>query len=109
MPETRSSGLVAQSASGHLLLDLLEHSSVLDVLADRVAERIADRLGTSEVDAWLTTTGAASYLAMHPDTLRKLASAGLIPYEQDRPGCRMFFRRSALDLWRKGGGAATST
>lgn len=55
-------------------------------------------------DPWMDTKGAASYLGMHPDTLGKLAAARAIPYEQDAPGCKRWFRRSDLDRWRANGG-----
>ncbi len=51
------------------------------------------------------TSPAAERLGIHPDTLRKRAKAGLVPFEQDGPGCRMYFRPSDLDAWRHSGGA----
>jgi len=79
---------------------------LLDILAERVAERVVVLLGEPEVDPdrWLTTREAASHLGMHPDTLRRLSSARLIPCEQDGPGCALHFRLSALDGWREAGG-----
>lgn len=79
---------------------------LLDRLADRVADRIIAGLGPQrEQDAWLDLASAAERLGLHPDTLRKRAKAGLVPFEQDGPGCRMYFRPSDLDAWRHLGGA----
>lgn len=78
---------------------------LLDRLADRVADRIVAGLGSQrEQDAWLDLASAAERLGIHPDTLRKRAKAGLVPFEQDGPGCRMYFRASDLDAWRHSGG-----
>ena len=46
---------------------------------------------------WLTTTEAASYIKVHPETLRNWARKGLIPAAKlgNRGGFR--FRREALD------------
>lgn len=79
---------------------------LLDVLADRVVERVATRLADlhDDLDRWLTTREAAQHLGMHPDNLRKLAAARVIPSEQDAPGCALHFRLSELDRWRESGG-----
>jgi hypothetical protein len=67
---------------------------------------VVARLGQQqEQDGWLDLREAAKYLGLHPDTLGKRARAGLIPLEQDGPGCRMYFRRSDLDASRHAGGA----
>jgi excisionase family DNA binding protein len=78
---------------------------LLDRLADQVAERVIERLGSGQHDAWLDTQQAATYLGCHPDTLRKLSAKGAIPYEQERPHAKLYFRRSELDRWRTNGGA----
>lgn len=83
---------------------------LLALLADHVADRVVERLGIPErrTDDWLDTRRAAAHVGVHPDTLRKLASARVIPSEQDAPGCRRFFRRRDLDEWRlRGGGGAS--
>jgi len=55
-------------------------------------------------DEWFDSSQAAEYLGLHRDTLRRLAPARAIPTEQDGRGCKLFFRRSALDEWRRSGG-----
>jgi excisionase family DNA binding protein len=52
----------------------------------------------------LDSREATNDLGLHRDTLRRLAAMRAIPSEQDRRGCKLFFRRSALDEWRRAGG-----
>jgi excisionase family DNA binding protein len=49
----------------------------------------------------LDARGAAEYLGVHRDTLRKLAAQRAIPTHQDGPGCKLYFRRDELDEWRR--------
>jgi excisionase family DNA binding protein len=81
--------------------------AVIEDLASRVAAVVVSRLGgIREQDAseWLDSRGAAKYLGVHRDTLRKLAAERTIPSHQDGRGCKLFFRRSDLDAWRTAGG-----
>ncbi|MBV9005611.1 MAG: helix-turn-helix domain-containing protein [Solirubrobacterales bacterium] len=55
-------------------------------------------------DEWFDSRHAADYLGVHRDTLRKLAAERAIPAEQEGPGCKLYFRRSELDAWRRAGG-----
>jgi excisionase family DNA binding protein len=77
-----------------------------DQLVDRLAAAVAERLArkNSTENEWLDSRHAADYLGVHRDTLRKLAAERAIPSEQDGPGCKLYFRRSDLDAWRRGGG-----
>jgi excisionase family DNA binding protein len=86
-------------------------SSVLDALIEDLAERVAAAVvarlgGTQEQEPgeWLDSRRAAEYLGAHRDTLRKLAAERTIPAHQDGRGCKLFFRRSDLDDWRRSGG-----
>lgn len=78
--------------------------AALDVLAERLAPRLAGRLTTSAPldDGWLDARGAADYLSMTATALHKLTAARAIPFEQDAPGCKLWFKRSELDAWRRG-------
>jgi len=80
--------------------------ALIDRLADRLASALEERLRVNDQseDAWLDARHAAEYLGVHRDTLRKLAAERAIPSEQDGPGCKLYFRRSDLDAWRRGGG-----
>jgi excisionase family DNA binding protein len=81
-------------------------AQLVDQLADRVAAAVVDRIadGVSGGEEWYDSRHAAEYLGLHRDTLRKLAAERTIPAEQDGPGCKLFFRRSDLDAWRRSGG-----
>jgi len=89
-------------------------SPLLDALIDHLAERVAEHLAAATrsgqasepngEDEWFDSRHAAEYLGVHRDTLRKLAGERAIPSEQDGPGCKLYFRRSELDAWRRTGG-----
>jgi hypothetical protein len=82
-------------------------NDLLDYFADQLASRLSLRLGgEQEPDPWLDLKSAAAHLGVHPDTLAKAARARRIPVEQERSGCRMYFRRSDLDAWRQAGGGS---
>ena len=53
-------------------------------------------------DRWLTAKEAASYLGITTTALHKHTSARTIPFEQDGPGCKLYFRAAELDDWRRG-------
>jgi excisionase family DNA binding protein len=96
------SGSTSQAAAGNLVVDeLLAH------LAELVAAKVVDRLARQETvaDDWLDTRGASEYLGIHRDSLRRLAAERVIPAEQAGAGCKLFFRRSHLDAWRRRGPA----
>jgi excisionase family DNA binding protein len=81
--------------------------AVIQDIAERVAAAVLSRLGATqntETPEWLDSRGAAEYLGVHRDTLRKLAAERTIPSHQDGPGCKLFFKRPDLDEWRRAGG-----
>jgi excisionase family DNA binding protein len=77
---------------------------LVEPMARRVVELLRERDPADPVDPWLDGSEAADYLGVSRDRLRKFAAAGAIPSEQDGPGCKRYFRRSALDRWRESGG-----
>jgi excisionase family DNA binding protein len=85
-------------------------TTLIDALIARLADEVASRLSqqvnvpADGSDEWFDSRHAAEYMGVHRDTLRKLAAERSIPSEQDGPGCKLFFRRSDLDLWRQSGG-----
>ena len=90
--------------------DVMAGVEILDQLLDAVAARVAAAITarltteTERDDEWLDSRHAAEYLGVHRDTLRKLAAERAIEHEQDGPGCKLYFRRSHLDAWRRTGG-----
>ena len=57
---------------------------------------------TRPEDGWLTAKQAAEYLALTLTALHKHTAARSIPFEQEGRGCKLWFRRSELDAWRRG-------
>jgi excisionase family DNA binding protein len=99
----------ANATDGQLGLQLESQvvNQLIEFLAERVAAAVAERLGTrsaNDDDEWVDSRHAAEYLGVHRDTLRKLAAERAIPAEQDGPGCKLYFRRADLDVWRHSGG-----
>ncbi|MHB8490960.1 MAG: helix-turn-helix domain-containing protein [Solirubrobacteraceae bacterium] len=86
-----------------LLAELDEDA--LDALAERIAPRVAARIDrtSGEPDGWLTTRAAAAYLGLSVVALHKLTAAQAVPFEQEGPGCRCWFRCSELDEWVRAG------
>jgi excisionase family DNA binding protein len=77
---------------------------LVDALADAVAERVMAKLAVASVtgeDRWLDTKDAAAYLGMSVSGLHKLTAARAIPFEQDGPRAKCWFRKSELDAWRR--------
>lgn len=99
---------MTESAGPPVSLVVTLDAEGLDALAERVALRVVERLaqgtGGAGADAWLGTREAAEHLGIHPDTLRRAARERAIPFEQDGPGRKLYFRRSELDRWRANGG-----
>lgn len=56
---------------------------------------------------WMSVETAANYLDVTVERVRKLKDRREIPYYQEAPGCRVFFRRSELDEWMSGFRRAT--
>jgi excisionase family DNA binding protein len=95
-----------QQNASDVVTSLAILDQLLDAIAARVAAAITARLTADPErgDEWLDSRHAAEYLGVHRDTLRKLAAERTIQYEQDGPGCKLYFRRSDLDAWRRTGG-----
>lgn len=62
-----------------------------------------------EDDGWLDARAASEYLGLplsgpnrRPHALHKLTAARAIEFEQDCKGGRLWFKRSALDAYRRG-------
>jgi hypothetical protein len=79
----------------------------LDTLADLLAPRVLPRprSGDARADEWLDAKRAAGYIGLSIHALHKLTAARSMPFHQDGPGCKLWFRRDELDTWRAAGGA----
>ena len=78
----------------------------VEALDDQVCARLAERLGPHlqrvprPSDEWLDSEAAAAYLSLPRSTLHKLTAERAIPFAQEGPGCKLYFKRSELDGWR---------
>jgi hypothetical protein len=82
-----------------------------DAAADELRAIIGiEATAPSDPDPWITADQAAAYLGFKSvHALHKLTSADGIPFEQDAPNCKLYFKRSALDRWREDGGAGRAS
>ena len=83
------------------VLDALDDDA-LDLLAAKVARRLVVPSGATLDDGWIDAKQAAAYLGTTLSSLWKLTAAHEIPFSQDGPGCKCWFKRSQLDAWREG-------
>ena len=84
------------------LVDALDDDA-LDLLAAQLAPRLLERLPAATADSsWIGSKQAAAYLGITTSSLWKFTAAREIPFEQDRPGGKLWFKRNALDAWREG-------
>ncbi|HXW59443.1 MAG TPA: helix-turn-helix domain-containing protein [Solirubrobacteraceae bacterium] len=93
---------MSEPAALRILLD--------DETVERLAAGIAQRLGLpassisiTDSDRWLSSREAAGHLGITLAALHRLTAARRVPFAQDAPGCRCWFRRSELDAWRRQG------
>jgi excisionase family DNA binding protein len=71
-------------------------------LAERLRPYLPAQDGAAE-DGWLDTKAAAAYLGISTHALHRLTAERRVPFAQDRPGARCYFRPSDLDAWRESG------
>lgn len=80
--------------------------STFDAIVTAAAARTLELLGTQlDQEAWpewMSVERAAKYLDVSPERLRKLQARREIPFHQEAPGCRVFYRRHDLDDWMTG-------
>ncbi len=88
-----------------LLSEIDKDPGALDVVAERLAPLVAARLSQTQpatTDRWLDTRQAAEYLGLTYNALRKYTAERTVPFEQDTPGGKCWFKCSDLDAWRRG-------
>ncbi len=76
---------------------------LLDVLAERVAARLADRTPEDTQAGFLDVPGAAQFLACPTSRIYSLVSAGRLPVHRD--GSRLLFDPQELRTYVNQGGA----
>lgn len=87
-------------------MELHLHESDIEAIAQRVARLLDEEQAAGAQDRWMTSDDAAAYLKVSLHTLRDLIARQAIPYSQERPGARLYFRASDLDRWRADQGRA---
>jgi hypothetical protein len=70
-----------------------------DGLAD-LAARLAPYLSAAPAAEWMDAKAAARHLGMSVASLHQLTRRRAVPFVQDNPGTKCWFRRSELDEWR---------
>lgn len=83
-----------------IALEVPDH--VLDAIADRVLERLADQ-ATAEPTGFLDVPAAAAFLSCPVSRVYALVSAQRIPHERD--GSRLLFDPAELRQYVQNGGA----
>lgn len=82
-------------------------SAIVDALfremSDADLAALAERLRPFLVsdDGWLDAKAAAAYAGCTVPALRFAMAKGEVEFEQQVPGGKVYFRRSALDCWRQ--------
>jgi excisionase family DNA binding protein len=76
--------------------------ALLELVADRAAERLGARLPA--VEPWVGIDQAAAHLACKRQRIYDLVSRRTIPHRKE--GSRLLFKLSHLDAWIESGGAA---
>ncbi len=84
-----------------IALELPDH--VLDAIADRVLERLADLDTTADPGGYLDVAAAAEFLSCPTSRIYSLTSAGRLPVHRD--GSRLLFDRGELREYVRNGGA----
>jgi excisionase family DNA binding protein len=83
-------------------LSLAVPAELIELVADRAAELVAERLAAAAPDPWIGVAQAADHLACPRSRVYALVSAGRLPHAKD--GSRLLFKRSELDRWVLEGG-----
>jgi excisionase family DNA binding protein len=103
--EAATGSRVRQRAQSDLAIAFIE--ALDDDACLHLAERLRPYLRAVAAlpDEWLDSEATAAYLSLPRSTLHKLTAERAIPFAQDGPGCKLYFKRSTLDAWREGGGS----
>jgi excisionase family DNA binding protein len=92
-PETVTAALVLDGVRTMSQAEREELRALLDLA----------RTPSHDHDGWITSREASAYLGLTLSALHRLTATRAIPFEQDVPGGKCWFRRGDLDTWRRGG------
>jgi excisionase family DNA binding protein len=90
--------VAAQAVELRLVIEAEQLSMLAALLADLLHGHQHASVGVTSPE-WMNVETAAAYLDCTPERLRKLIARREIPFHQEAPGCRIFFRRQELDEW----------
>ena len=86
---------ISLQLSGEALAQLIEQ------ISEHVLAKLAENGQQSGWPEWMSVETAAAYLDVSAERVRKLQARSEIPYYQEAPNCRVFFRRQELDQWMR--------
>ncbi len=55
----------------------------------------------AEPERWLDTRDAAAYLGLTPRRALQANASARVPFEQERPRAKCWFKRNDVDAWRR--------
>lgn len=84
---------------------MMLHVEIDDAALDRLADKLAQRLGRDTGSPWLDAQGAAEHIGCSVSRVRKLTMTGELPVHRD--GRRTLYRREELDAYIANGGAVS--
>jgi excisionase family DNA binding protein len=98
---TSAGSCASQRAQSDLTIAFIK--ALDDDACIHLAERLRPYLRpvATPPDGWLDSEATAEYLSLPLSTLHKLTAERAIPFTQDGRGCKLYFKRSALDTWRE--------
>jgi len=92
--------LSAEVSGAAIEFQLAAPETLINTLADAIAERLGAPSSATPQSPWLDVPGAAAYLNSTSDAVRKAAQRGQFPaYQPLGPGTKWFFHRDELDAF----------
>jgi excisionase family DNA binding protein len=95
----RPEPLARERGEDALTLTIRLPAQLLDALAERLCDLLAERVAEHTGSPWLSLPQAAAYLGFTRDKLYKLSAARAIPVRKKRDGQGLLFHRAELDRW----------
>lgn len=98
MSETRTPTTTPEAVELRVVIQAEQVTAIAALVADLLhpGAQASDDEASPE---WMNVETAAKYLDCTPERIRKLVARREIPYHQEAPGCRIFFRRQELNEW----------
>jgi hypothetical protein len=100
---------MSENPASALLLEMVRSAS--DAIKAEIVHllqpdliRLIESIGAANAlaDSWMDLNDASVYAGITTDAMHKHTAAKTVPFEQDVPGGKCWFKRSGLDAWRRG-------